>query len=86
MSIKSKWFELGIALHIPINKLERLYDKYNDNQVKALIRVYRFWLADKNGLKPTWEKLMGALQDIKEYNLAICLENSVSRKAHGAAS
>ena len=78
MGIKSKWFEFGIALHIPIDKLEKLYDKYNDNPVKALIRVYRFWLADKNGLNPTWEKLISALQDIKEYYLAICLENSVS--------
>lgn len=83
MVIKSKWFELGMALYVPIDKLERLYDKYNDNPVKALVRVFRYWLADKNGLKPTWEKLIAALQDIKEYNLAIGLEKSVSRyKAH----
>ena len=78
MVIKSKWFELGMALCIPINKLEKLYDKYNDNPVKALVRVYRYWLADKNGLQPTWKKLTTALQDIKEYSLAIGLENSVS--------
>ena len=28
--IKSKWFELGIALHIPITKLEKVYSKYVD--------------------------------------------------------
>lgn len=78
MGIQSKWFELGIALCIPIKKLEKLYDKYNDSPVKALIRVYRFWLADKNNLKPTWEKLTAALQDIKEYILAIRIKNSVS--------
>lgn len=78
MIIKLKWFELGLALCIPIDKLEKLYDKYNDNPVKALVRVYRYWLADKNGLKPTWKKLITALQDIKEYNLAIGLEKSES--------
>ena len=78
MAIKSKWFELGMALYVPIDKLERLYDKYNDNPVKALVRVFRYWLADKNGLKPSWEKLIAALQDIKEYSLAIGLEKSVS--------
>ena len=77
MGIKSKWFELGMALCIPIKKLEKLYDKYSDIPVKALVRVYRFWLADKNSLQPTWEKLIAALQDIKEFSLAICLENSV---------
>ena len=79
MVIKSKWFDLGMALCIPIDKLERLYDKYNDIPVKALVRVFRYWLADKNGLRPTWEKLTAALQDIKEYNLAIGLDKSVSR-------
>ena len=78
MGIKSKWFELGIALCIPIKKLEKIYDKYSDGPVMALVRVYRFWLADKNGMKPTWEKLIAALQDIKEYSLAIGLENIVS--------
>ena len=85
-SIKSKWFELGIALCIPIKKLEKFYDKYSDSPVKALIRVYRFWLADKNDLSPTWEKLIAALQDIKEYSLAICLENSVSTIHHNTCS
>ena len=78
MVIKSKWFELGMALYVPIDKLERLYDKYSDNPVKALVRVLRYWLADKNGLKPSWEKLIAALQDIKEYSLAIGLEKSES--------
>ena len=78
MVIKSKWFELGMALYVPIDKLERLYDKYNDNPVKALVRVLRYWLADKNGLKPSLGKLIAALQDIKEYSLAISLETSVS--------
>ena len=76
--ITSKWFELGLALYVPINKLERIYNKYNDDPTKALIRVCRYWLADKNGLKPSWEKLITALQNIKEYSLAIHLEKSVS--------
>ena len=37
-----KWFELGIALGVSVEKLERIYDKHNDSPVKALIRVYRY--------------------------------------------
>jgi len=73
MPVESKWFALGCALCVPIDKLERLGDKYHDNPMKALVRVYRYWLADKNGLQPTWEKLLIALQKINEYKLAISL-------------
>jgi len=73
MSIKAKWFTLGCVLCVPIDKLERLDDKYHDNPMKALVRVYRYWLADKNGLQPTWEKLLRALQKINEYRLATSL-------------
>ncbi|XP_065920634.1 uncharacterized protein [Dysidea avara] len=73
MSVNPKWFTLGCALCVPIDKLERLGDKYHDNPMKALVRVYRYWLADKNGLQPTWEKLLGALQKINEYRLVTSL-------------
>ncbi|XP_065920654.1 uncharacterized protein [Dysidea avara] len=73
MSVNLKWFALGCALCVPIDKLERLGDKYHDNPMKALVRVYRYWLADKNGLQPTWEKLLSALQKINEYRLATSL-------------
>ena len=72
-SVKAKWFDLGCALCVPIDKMERLGDRYHDNPMKALVRVYRYWLADKNGLQPTWEKLLSALQRINEYRLATCL-------------
>ena len=72
-----RWFELGVALGVPIEKLERIYDKHNDSPVKALIRVYRYWLADKNGLMPTWTKLVSALQEIDEYSLSIIISKYV---------
>ena len=75
--VEYKWFELGIALGVPIEKLERIYDKHNDSPVKALIRVYRYWLADKNGLISTWAKLVIALQKINEYSLSIIISNYV---------
>ena len=75
--VEYKWFELGIALGVPIVKLERIYDKHNDSPVKALIRVYRYWLADKNGLMPTWMKLVIALQKIDEYSLSTIIANHV---------
>ena len=75
--VEYKWFVLGVALGVPIEKLERIYDKHNDSPVKALIRVYRYWLADKNGLMPTWTKLVSALQEIDEYSLSIIISKYV---------
>ena len=72
-----KWFELGVALHVPIDKLERIHDKHCDSPIKALIRVYRYWLADKNGLMPTWKKLVTALQEINEFSLSASIEKYV---------
>ena len=73
--VEYKWFELGVALSVPVSKLERIYDKHRDSPIKALIRVYRYWLADENSLMPTWKKLMNALQEIDEYTLAASVSN-----------
>ena len=73
--VEHKWFELGIALGVPINKLESIYDKHSDSPVKALVRVYHYWLDDKKGLMPTWKKLVDALQEIDEYSLSAKIEN-----------
>ena len=73
--VEHKWFELGVTLGVPIDKLERIHDKHYDSPIKALIRVYRYWLSNKNGLMPTWKKLVIALQKIDEYGLS----NSVSK-------
>ena len=64
-----KWVELGIALHIPIRKVLRLSDKYN-NFLRGLTSVYCYWLDDKNNLSPTWDKLIAALHKIKEHKIA----------------
>ena len=75
--VEYKWFELGAELNIPISKLERIHDKHCDSPIKALIRVYRYWLADENGLMPTWKKLVNALQAIDEYSLAAGVSNMI---------
>ena len=80
--VECKWFELGVALHVPLSKLERIYDKHCDSPVKALIRVYRYWLADENGLIPTWKKLVNALQEIDEYSLAASVSNMMVSESH----
>ena len=69
-SIKSRWFELGAALSISIGVLENLEIKYGDYPIKALTRVYRYWLSGKNGLQPTREKLIAALTEIDEHSIA----------------
>ena len=78
--IGKKWYKLGIALCIPIPKMEIFHQKYSEKPVMALNRVYRYWLANENGLSPTWEKLVFALQGIKEFEIAAEVElfNKVS--------
>lgn len=71
---KHKWFELGIALKVPINILEELDEKYDGIPMKALIRVYRYWLNDENGLEPKWEKLIDALQRTDQYSISASIE------------
>ena len=75
--VEHNWFELGVALHVPLSKLKRIDDKYHDSPVRALIKVYHYWLADKNGLMPTWKKLVNALQEIDEYSLAASVSNMI---------
>lgn len=78
--IASKWYQLGWALEVPINELERLYDKYHDKPGKALARIYCHWLADDSGMSPTCTvevKLIEALRKIREHNLAVTLERNL---------
>lgn len=74
---KHKWFELGLALKIPIHILEELDTKHDGSPLKALIRVYRYWLANKNVLQPTWEKLIAALQVAKLYSISANVTSNV---------
>ena len=68
--VAENWVELGLALDIPISKILKLSDKYNNNLLKGLTSVYCYWLDDKNNLSPTWDKLIAALHKIKEYEIA----------------
>ena len=72
--IGNAWYKLGIALHIPIDIMGNIYGKHSGNSMKALNRVYRYWLADENGLEHTWNKLIFALNYIKEYTVATTVE------------
>lgn len=69
-----KWYTLGIALRIPIAKMESIYQKHSEKPMIALNRIYRYWLAVENGLAPTWDKLISALQAIKEFEIAAEVE------------
>ena len=73
-SIKEKWYKLGVALKIRVSKMENLYEKCHTNPMKGLNRVYCYWLSDKNGLSPTWEKLCSALRTIQEFTIAADVE------------
>ena len=69
------WYELGVALCIPFPKMEKFSEKYGGNPRAALNRVYRYWLADTDGLYlPTWKKLITALHTIKEFHIAAGVE------------
>ena len=69
------WYELGVALCIPFPKMEKFSEKYGGNPRAALNRVYRYWLADKDG--PTWKKLITALYTIKEFSIAADVEEYI---------
>ena len=81
--LKNKWTALGYALGAPSSKIEKINDKYHDKPLSALVRVYRYWLAEENGFVPTWKKLIDALRLMKEINLCVqitkTLEVSISR-------
>lgn len=57
-------------MSIDVDVLEKLDIKYDNEPIRALTRVYRYWLAEKNNLQPTWDKLIAALRKIKEYSIA----------------
>ncbi|XP_065920649.1 uncharacterized protein [Dysidea avara] len=69
--LKNKWTALGYALGVPSSKIEKINDKYHDKPLSALVRVYRYWLAEENGFIPTWKKLIDALRLMKEINLCV---------------
>ena len=76
-SVLNKWIELGMALDVPIEQLERINDEHRDNPFNGLVRVYQYWLADEHNLMPTWEKLVNALYEIYEYRLAASVVNAM---------
>ena len=75
-AVQNKWIAVGFGLGIPLVMIEKFNDKYHDNTLKALIRVYRYWLREKNGLKPTWKTLCDALQLMNEIDLSIQIKNT----------
>ena len=75
--VEKNWYKLGMALQIPISIMEKFYGKYNANPMKGLNRVYCYWLSDKNGLSPTWEKLCSALREIKKFSIAADVEKLI---------
>ena len=72
---KDKWFELGIALKIELDLLTKFDAEYEGFPLKALTRIYEYWLADENNLHPTWDKLIAALKRVDHYTIAAYAEN-----------
>ena len=77
--VTRKWFQLGLALDIPIHEMEKLDDKYHDKPRKALTRVYCHWLENSTpSMQDLCEvKLIEALKKIKEYELAATMERDL---------
>ena len=46
--------------------------------MKGLNRVYRYWLDDENGLEHTWDKLIFALNYIKQHSIATTVEQYIN--------
>ena len=75
--LKDIWFEIGINLGVPSKKLEKIEKKYGRNKIGCLAKVYRYWLDDRNGLEPTMEKLLTALDEQHEYSTSESLRTSM---------
>ncbi|XP_065920286.1 uncharacterized protein [Dysidea avara] len=69
MQVRSKWYEFGCALELPLKRLDKLSEKYYDNPVRAFIRVYHYWMSDNN-LEVTVDNLLSALHTVNEYMAA----------------
>ena len=63
-----KWFEIGLKLSVPVTKLEKIGKKHGHNKMECLVKVYRYWLDERNDLQPTPEKLQKALDGLHEYS------------------
>lgn len=59
-SLKSQYYDLGVALKLPENKLEAIKESYHRKTLTALKKVIRSWLgADESVL--TWRALAEAV-------------------------
>ena len=59
-SVASKWYNLGLALELDPNELDRIKTKQQDSPTECLREMLRHWLS-KCFQSPTREKLIAAL-------------------------
>ena len=72
--LDDRWYSLGIELEIDDEELDELREKYSYDPHTRMIKMFSVWL--KKGEKPTYRKLLKALENIGKRNVAelICTE------------
>ena len=65
MSIKARYYQLGIALGLPPGELEAIQQTHSHNVAQALTQVLLTWLRQRYNVekfgRPTWQRLREAV-------------------------
>ena len=69
--MSSNWYQLGLALGIPVDIMEQLKD-YSDKD--ALVEILDYWLKNHSSGQPTWQDVAIALQQA-EFNVEQIITN-----------
>ena len=64
--IKSQWYHFGLAIGVPNQTLDQLYNYSEDD---CLVEVLDYWLKNHPD-QPTWKELADAVADLQDYELA----------------
>lgn len=73
--VKTKWFNIGIQLKVPVYKLKEIETNTNNNVERAFCEMIVEWLKSKTR-EPTWADIVKALRSrsVDEQRLAENLE------------
>ena len=65
--VRDQWFELGVHLNVPLPMMEKIEDD-TVRLERCKAKLFEYWV--KNETRPTWQKVVTALNKISEGELA----------------
>ena len=64
--VNDQWYQIGIALGIPLVFLRKLEGYPNED---CMVEIIDYWLRNHPD-QPTWKEIADAIEDIRDYELA----------------